>query len=322
MKPTVSIVIPAKNEAEFLPLSLSALIKAIEYCDGPAEIIIVDNDSTDRTVEIANSFGCKVIEDNVGTISGLRNRGANAATGEYLGFIDADCVVAESWLSTCLQSLQNVNVGIVGTRAIPDLVAATWVEKGWYRLISGVERPDYPAWIGTSNMLMLRSVFLEAGCFDENLATAEDVNLCRKVLSKHSIKLEKHVDTIHLRESKTIFQLIRREIWRGRYSIREALTTGAMPTSRQQNIFYLANFTFLTGIASGFLIYNWFFVVSVMLHLLLPLIMIVKKRAIIRSIVQFFQVYGVAYFYILARTTALVIELIEILGQHFKVRRC
>jgi len=322
MKPSVSIVIPAKNEADYLPLSLSALIKAIDYYGKPAEIIVVDNGSTDRTVEIANSFGCKVMQDSAATISKLRNNGAKASIGEYLGFIDADCLIAESWITICLQSIQAGNVGIAGTRAVPDLVIATWVEKGWFRLVSGAERPDYPAWIGTSNMLMRRSVFFEAECFDESLATAEDVNLCRKVLSNYSIKLEKNIDTIHLRESKTIFELIRRETWRGRFSVREALATGTLSTCWWQNLFNLANLICLTGIASGIILNNFLiFISTIILNSLLPLIMIVKKKSIIRSVVQFAQVYAVAYFYVFARTIALGMELFDILGQHFKVRR-
>ncbi|MFI4919926.1 MAG: glycosyltransferase, partial [Legionellales bacterium] len=295
MIPTVSIVIPVKNEAEFLPHSISALLKAITYYGDPAEIIIVDNGSTDSTVEIASSFGCIVLENNDGNISRLRNIGAHAALGKYLGFIDADCVVAEFWLTICVESLRSGTVGIVGTRAIPDLGNATWVENGWFRLISGVERPDYPFWIGTSNMLMLRSVFLDVGGFDENLVTAEDVNLCRKVLRNSSIKLEKRIDTIHLRESKTIYQLIRREFWRGKYSVREALAAGSLITDWKQNIFYLLNFISLVGIVYELMAFNLIAFVLVVSNMFFPIILIVNKRAKIRSFVQFAHVYAVGY---------------------------
>jgi cellulose synthase/poly-beta-1,6-N-acetylglucosamine synthase-like glycosyltransferase len=321
MKPNVSIVIPARNEAEYLPLSLSALAKTIKNYHGAVEIILVDNGSTDRTKEIAKAYGCKIIDDDSSTISGLRNKGANDATGEYLGFLDADCVVAETWLTVCVQCLQSLEVGIVGTRTIPDFSSATWVEDGWFRLISGVERPDQPIWISTQNMLMRRSIFWEAEGFNESLKTAEDVNFCRNIHNNYLIILEKSINTTHLRESKTICQLIRREIWRGKYSLREASASGSWLTDWQQHSFFLTNFVCLIGMASGIILQSWIFALFMLLNILLPLILIAKKKATIRSLAQFVHVFAVGYFYILARTAALVVELCEMLSQCLKFRQ-
>ncbi|MBU0531799.1 glycosyltransferase [Patescibacteria group bacterium] len=85
MLPKLSIVIPTKDEEEDLPVLLASLKSQTVQ---PYEIIVADASSTDRTVEIAQMMGCKVVPG--GMPGPGRNRGAEAATGEYLLFLDAD----------------------------------------------------------------------------------------------------------------------------------------------------------------------------------------------------------------------------------------
>ncbi len=85
MLPKLSIVIPAKDEEDDLPVLLASL-KAQTL--QPYEIIVADAGSTDRTVEIAEAMGARVVS---GGLPGPgRNRGAEVATGEYVLFLDAD----------------------------------------------------------------------------------------------------------------------------------------------------------------------------------------------------------------------------------------
>ena len=81
----LSIVIPTKNEEEYLPI----LLKSIRHQTlQPKEIIVADAWSTDHTRQIAESFGANVVDG--GMPGPGRNRGARVATGEYLLFLDAD----------------------------------------------------------------------------------------------------------------------------------------------------------------------------------------------------------------------------------------
>lgn len=83
--PTLSIVIPTKNEEKFLPKLLES-IKKQTFTD--YEIIVSDNGSKDKTKEIAKNFGCKMIK---GGLPGMaRNNGAKVATGTILLFLDSD----------------------------------------------------------------------------------------------------------------------------------------------------------------------------------------------------------------------------------------
>lgn len=95
-KLTVSIVIPAYNEEDFLQACLEAIARQTVQ---PFEVIVVDNNSTDRTAEIARSFPFVTLlsERRQGVVF-ARDRGFNAARGDIIGRIDVDTIVPESWV--------------------------------------------------------------------------------------------------------------------------------------------------------------------------------------------------------------------------------
>jgi len=98
MQPVFSIVLPAYNEERFLPRSLGSVNRAIDVLGHPAEIIVSDNMSTDRTAVVAREFGARVVQTDIKSISAVRNCGANAATGKYIVFMDSDNMMAPNFL--------------------------------------------------------------------------------------------------------------------------------------------------------------------------------------------------------------------------------
>ena len=88
-----SVVIPARNEADYLPRLLETVAAARARYRGGAdaiEVIVADNGSTDRTADIARRRGCRVVQVDKRVIGAVRNAGARAAQGEILAFVDAD----------------------------------------------------------------------------------------------------------------------------------------------------------------------------------------------------------------------------------------
>jgi len=86
-----SVVIPAYNEEEYLPSTLRSLDKVLRKIPQfRGEVIVVNNGSTDRTAQIAEQYGAKVVEETNRGIGRARNRGAAMAKGETLIFLDAD----------------------------------------------------------------------------------------------------------------------------------------------------------------------------------------------------------------------------------------
>ncbi len=89
----ISIVIPAFNEERLLGASLREVKRAMAVLPGrgwEAELIVCDNNSTDRTAEIARAEGAHVVFEPINQIARARNCGAAAATGDWLVFVDAD----------------------------------------------------------------------------------------------------------------------------------------------------------------------------------------------------------------------------------------
>jgi len=90
---TLSVIIPAYNESEYLDKTLTKLISSVKGLDIQQtdwEIIVCDNNSTDTTSEIAKQHGAKVVFESENQISRARNKGAKIAKGEWLLFMDAD----------------------------------------------------------------------------------------------------------------------------------------------------------------------------------------------------------------------------------------
>src|SRR5688572_15764621 len=85
----ISVIIPARNEEEFLPATIQALQRQ-SYCN--FETIVIANGCTDRTAEVACELGCRVYEIPRG-LGAARNLGGREAAGQILLFLDADTLL-------------------------------------------------------------------------------------------------------------------------------------------------------------------------------------------------------------------------------------
>lgn len=315
---SVSVIIPAKNEALLIGDCIDHVKASIEKWNGEAEIIVIDNGSTDSTVDIAKSKGVNVFVEKEGTIAHMRNFGARKAIGNVLAFLDADCMVSPLWIVYCLEALNNPQVAGVGTRAIPDLQNATWVEKSITLLMAGAERPDFVKWLGTLNLFVKTDVFWSVDGFDEELITCEDYNLCTKINKQYIFFLEKRIDTIHMRESKTLKDLYKREFWRGKSSLssykKNNYSINELPSIL---IPLIITFCFLLIIIlyvqNSKLIY-----MPTIVIFLMPVALIFKKLKF--NILEKFniRIYIVAFMFIIARSFAIIFEIIDLMNLQIK----
>ena len=89
----ISVVIPAFNEERLIGETLREVKLALAAFSGrgwQAEVIVCDNNSTDRTADLSRAAGAIVVAEPVNQIARARNRGATAASGDWLIFLDAD----------------------------------------------------------------------------------------------------------------------------------------------------------------------------------------------------------------------------------------
>lgn len=94
--PAISVVIPCYNEERYLPACLESL-KRQTFPD--CEIIVIDNNCTDKTADIARSYGVSVVREKVQGMIPARERGFRAAKGQIIARTDADTEVSPTWLA-------------------------------------------------------------------------------------------------------------------------------------------------------------------------------------------------------------------------------
>jgi glycosyltransferase involved in cell wall biosynthesis len=103
---TLSIVIPAYNEENYLPRTLDALSAALRTI-ADNEIIVVDNGSTDTTPEIAASYGAKLVEEHERNIGTVRNTGEQGSHGAVIVFLDADTIVRPGLFEKIVEAMSD-----------------------------------------------------------------------------------------------------------------------------------------------------------------------------------------------------------------------
>ncbi|WP_298229665.1 glycosyltransferase family A protein [Gryllotalpicola sp.] len=109
---TLSVVIPALNEADVIGECIAALLAQQQPVD---EIIVVDNGSTDATASIASGFpGVDVVRESTPGIVAARTRGFAAATGDIIARIDADTVVDPGWAEAIRTAFADPSLAAVG----------------------------------------------------------------------------------------------------------------------------------------------------------------------------------------------------------------
>jgi GT2 family glycosyltransferase len=176
----ISVVVPAFNEERLLPQSLAAISAASSVfaaAGWTTELIVCDNNSTDRTAEIAAAAGAVVVPEPINQIGRARNAGASRATGDWLLFVDADSfptgelfadVVTAIGSGTCVAGGSTVRVNLNG------VVYAAAI--GWWNLLSRTFR-----WAAGSFIFCETAVFREIGGFAETLYAAEEIDLFRRL---------------------------------------------------------------------------------------------------------------------------------------------
>ena len=106
-----TIVIPAHNEANFLPTTLAAISDAFDVIEHAGHVIVVNDSSTDDTRDVAISHNADVIDVSLRNIGAVRNAGAAICETPWLFFIDADTVLPPQTLAAALDKLAGGAVG-------------------------------------------------------------------------------------------------------------------------------------------------------------------------------------------------------------------
>lgn len=179
--PAVSIIIPAFNEEKLLASSLQAVNSAANAAFGAAgltwELVVCDNNSTDRTAEIAIAEGAKVVFEPVNQIGRARNTGASAASGQWLLFIDADSEPSRELLADAAALTRRCDVLLAGATVTLDEAPLSFrLACSVWNTISRLRRL-----VAGSFILVRAAAFREVGGFDLKFFAGEEIDLALRL---------------------------------------------------------------------------------------------------------------------------------------------
>ena len=227
-EPDLSFVVPVRNDAARLARCLRSIEVATQGI--PAEIIVIDNGSTDTSPEVARAAGCQVLIVPQERVGALRNRGAAVAKGEFLAFVDADHELGAGWARAALAVMIETACSAAGSPCLPPS-NATWVQRSYNGFRDHGRERHVVDWLGSGNMIVRRRMFENVGGFDAGLEACEDVDLCRRIREAGgSIVSDPKLENIHHGDPASLSALFMGELWRGRNNMR--VTLRERPTLR------------------------------------------------------------------------------------------
>jgi len=306
IKPNISIVIPAKNAEKEILFCLQS-IKELDYDQDSIEILVIDNGSSDLTVNIAKGFGSNVFIEPTKTIAGLRNVGARKSCGEIICFLDADMIVSKIWLKSAVALFNNKKIGCVtGPLKIPE--NSSWLVRTWSLKRDYSKTVGEVYWAPSGNMIVRRKSFDICKGFNENLVTGEDFDFSQRLkVNGYLIIFSKDVSAVHTGEYQTLSKFIRKERWRG-YSDLDLLFSKNFKISNIRNatqpLFFMISVFFLISALCCFNIS--FIIFSAFLVALLPLLrgfFISIKHKTVKYIPSLFVVWTIYY---IARSLSII----------------
>ncbi|MGA7953342.1 MAG: glycosyltransferase family 2 protein, partial [Gloeobacterales cyanobacterium] len=119
--PLISVVVPVYNEEKEISELLDSLM-LLEWPRDRLEIICVDNNSTDRSLEILRSYPITVLQESKLGPYAARNLAIRKAKGEFIALTDADCKVSPSWILELWQGFDDAQVGAVAGAIVPRVI--------------------------------------------------------------------------------------------------------------------------------------------------------------------------------------------------------
>ena len=208
--PTVSVIVPAYNAEKDIANLVESLLN-LDYPTELLEIIIIDNNSNDRTKEIVKQYPVKLLEEkNIQSSYAARNIGIKTAKGEFLAFTDVDCITDAHWIKNAISC---------GDKA--DLVAGNviFTRKSKYNIFEIFDshfykHQKYNASIGTSttaNLIVKKKVFNVLGPFPV-VKTGGDIRWTKMATNKGFKMVYCENSKVFHPARKSLKEIIQREI--------------------------------------------------------------------------------------------------------------
>ncbi len=176
----ISLIVPAYNEEKLIAETLEHIrgaTAAFHRRGWNTELIVCDNNSTDRTAELARAGGARVVFEPVNQIARARNTGARAASGDWLIFIDADSHPGAELFGDVAEAIES-GTCLAGGSTL-RMVSGRWLARAVTRLWNLISRVTRN--LAGSFIFCDAAVFRQLGGFSEALFVSEELELTTRL---------------------------------------------------------------------------------------------------------------------------------------------
>jgi cellulose synthase/poly-beta-1,6-N-acetylglucosamine synthase-like glycosyltransferase len=188
--PFISVVVPAYDEEKYLADGLNSLSRQT-YPKESFEVIVVDNNSTDRTKKVAEDLGVKVVGCQVQGVANAREVGSRAAKGDIIAGTDADTLVDKYWLEkTADHFIKDPDLlGITGPTYLSQtnflLSGFAFIFFGLFQMFNfAIRKPTFSGF----NFAVRKDAYEKIGGINVNLVSAEDIDLSFRLAKVGRVK--------------------------------------------------------------------------------------------------------------------------------------
>ena len=195
MKPFISIIIVTKNEETYINNCLISIFN-LNYPLDKFEVIVIDGNSSDRTIDIVKKFPVNIFTDSKG-LGHSRNLGIKESAGDYLASTDADCVVDKNWLDILVNEMENAPESVIAVGG-PNLV---FENDPWFSRVIGylqetffssagapqsfkISQKKFVFGIPNCNVMYKKKILIQEGCFDNEINIGEDAELNSRLTTR------------------------------------------------------------------------------------------------------------------------------------------
>ncbi|MBV5339638.1 MAG: glycosyltransferase [Deltaproteobacteria bacterium] len=217
---SVDFVIPTLNEEVNLQLLLASIAEQeLNEHVKISKIIVVDNGSQDRTLEIAGNYGATTFSKPGFSIAALRNYGAKTATADIIIFSDADIILNKDVVKNIVLLLRSEHLSALGPDGYMPYGTATWIQKIWYYHLTTPSKQTHTTEVYnlSSGLFAIKSkIFTEIGGFNSALSIGEDSEISRRLIKNGHILVKSNKIIVYTTGyANCIKNFVQREMWHG-----------------------------------------------------------------------------------------------------------
>jgi glycosyltransferase involved in cell wall biosynthesis len=210
-QPLVSVIIPARNSEATIEKCLQSIVGQTYRS---IEIIIVDNHSSDGTIQIAKKYGAKVFSKGLERSTQI-NFGVKKAIGEYIYRIDSDFVLQPDVVREAVEMCEKHKCDAVAIHNTSDSTVSLWakvrkVERDF------VKNDD----VNVAARFWKKDVFEILGGFDESLVVAEDYDLHNRLVGAGFRIGRIQAEETHIGEPRTLSEVVQKHYYYGKNIVR------------------------------------------------------------------------------------------------------